>query len=106
MSEKRLYLAEAAITRLVVEVAPPLSPPVEPVALMPSGASSSRAPAVDLSAAATPEVTRRIDKPSILGRWWFWTAATAVVAGGMIGVAAAAGWLSPDSACPSGRRCM
>jgi hypothetical protein len=105
VSEKRLYLAEATTTRLVVEVAPSLASPVVPVAAMASGASSSPAPVVDLSAGAATEVTRRIDKPSILGKWWFWTAATAVVAGGVIGVAAGAGWLSPD-ACPSGRRCM
>ena len=107
VSEKRLYLAEATTTRLVVEVAPSHSPPLAPVALTASAASSSSpAPAVDLSAGAAPEITRRIDKPSILGKWWFWTAATAVVAGGVIGVAAGAGWLSLDSACPSGRRCM
>lgn len=104
VSDKRLYLAEGTTTRLVVEVAPSPSPPLAPVALVPSGASST-APAVDLSGGAAAEITRRIDKPSILGRWWFWAAATAVVAGGAIGVAAGAGWLSPD-ACPSGRRCM
>ena len=33
--------------------------------------------------------TLREDKPSIVERWWFWTAATAVVAGVAVGTSVA-----------------
>ncbi len=109
VSEKRLRLVEATTTRLVVEIAPVAPPPSAPALPIVKPASivedHARANAGLLVTPAPPQAARASDKPSILTRWWFWAAATAVVAAGAIGFAAATGRLSAD-ACPSGRKCM
>jgi hypothetical protein len=45
-------------------------------------------------------------RPSLFGRWWFWTATAAVAVGGALGLAAALGGFSRAAGCPPERRCM
>jgi hypothetical protein len=81
--DKRLALVAGTTLRLLLEVAP-----AAPVLLR-----SSTAPG------------EPVERRSLFGRWWFWTAAAAVAAAGAVGVAAAAGGFSPAAGCPSDRRC-
>jgi hypothetical protein len=39
-------------------------------------------------------------------RWWFWTAAGVIAAGGVLGLTAALGGFSRGGSCPPGYRCM
>jgi hypothetical protein len=83
VTDKRLQLGEGTTLRLVVEVAPPAASPL--VSVLPP---------------------RETERPSVFGRWWFWTATAAVAVGGALGIAAAAGGFSRAAGCPPERRCM
>jgi hypothetical protein len=101
LSEKQLHLVEATTTRLVVEIAPA---PAPAVALTTTVVPPSPSPPALVSTPPAP--VRPADQRSILGRWWFWAAATAVIAAGVVGVAAATGRFATEGTCPSGRICM
>lgn len=103
VSEKQLHLVEATTTRLVVELAPAPVPSLPPVAPMTAAAPGPPGPAL---VSTPPAPAGPAGQRSIFRRWWFWAAATGVVAAGVVGIAAATGRLGTEDGCPSGRICM
>jgi hypothetical protein len=72
------------------------APPAEPAAPAPATAVS----AVSLS----PQPAAADERPSIFGRWWFWTLAGAVVAGGVTAVVLAT--RKSGGGCTTGDTCI
>ena len=105
LSEKAVPVVAGAVTRFVIEIAPPAPPPTverRAVAPLPPTLAQPPAPGPDLSIHRPPP---EVASPPVYTRWWFWTVLGVAAAAAVAGAAAGGAFRRKDAGCPMEWQC-